>query len=87
MPDQFDSLNDGKGEGCAYRGRALIEMGTVMGEEPEKHVVEVDSDDLYRLHVSTGSKIMLLGPKVNQKMKCKKIWAKCTSKCWWDLTI
>ena len=51
MPDQFDSLNEGKGEGCAYRGRALIEMGTVMGEEPEKHVVEVDPDDLYRLHV------------------------------------
>ncbi|XP_075252802.1 myoferlin-like [Convolutriloba macropyga] len=50
MPDQFDSLNEGKGEGCAYRGRALVEMGTTIGELPDRHIEDVDNDDLFRLH-------------------------------------
>ncbi|XP_063717418.1 myoferlin-like isoform X4 [Symsagittifera roscoffensis] len=50
MPDQYESLNEGKGEGCAYRGRVLVELGTTIGELPDKHIADVDNDDLFRLH-------------------------------------
>ena len=55
MPDQYESLNEGKGEGCAYRGRVLVELGTTIGELPDKHIADVDNDDLFRLHVNTNT--------------------------------
>ncbi|XP_067657682.1 myoferlin-like isoform X1 [Haliotis asinina] len=63
LPDQYEDLNLGKGEGVAYRGRALVELVTQLGELPEQSIADINSDDIlrvqkflrrrkYRLHAS-----------------------------------
>ncbi|XP_013388295.1 dysferlin-like isoform X2 [Lingula anatina] len=52
MPDEYEHLNEGKrfeGEGCAYRGRLLIEMKTTVGELPEVPVEDLPNDDVLRV--------------------------------------
>ena len=34
--DDLDHLNKGKGIGCAFRGRALVELNTKLGEKPDE---------------------------------------------------
>ncbi|TRY55559.1 hypothetical protein DNTS_023156 [Danionella cerebrum] len=46
LPDPFDDLNLGKGEGAAYRGRILVELSTKLDGKPDKSVEEIPSDDL-----------------------------------------
>ncbi|EDV22851.1 uncharacterized protein TRIADDRAFT_58489 [Trichoplax adhaerens] len=43
--DEHEDLNDGKGEGCAYRGRALIELSTNVDDENDASVTEVTEED------------------------------------------
>ncbi|XP_062590633.1 dysferlin-like [Saccostrea cucullata] len=49
LPDEYDDLNLGKGEGVAYRGRALVEIQTLLGELPEIPVEDINNDDLLRV--------------------------------------
>ncbi|XP_061186415.1 myoferlin-like isoform X3 [Saccostrea echinata] len=49
LPDEYDDLNLGKGEGVAYRGRALVEIQTNLGELPEIPVEDINNDDLLRV--------------------------------------
>lgn len=49
LPDEFDDLNMGKGEGVAYRGRALLELKTKLGELPETSVESIPDDDLLKI--------------------------------------
>ncbi|XP_074642408.1 myoferlin-like [Tubulanus polymorphus] len=63
LPDEYDDLNLGKGEGVAYRGRVLVELATKLGEMPELDVEDLNNDFVlraakflrrrkYRLHVA-----------------------------------
>ena len=53
--NNLDHLNMGKGVGCAYRGRALIEIETKLGEtteegDPETKATQlVPTDDITKL--------------------------------------
>lgn len=38
-----------QGEGVAYRGRALVEMNTILGQLPEQNVVDIENDDVLRV--------------------------------------
>lgn len=49
LPDEYDDLNLGIGEGVAYRGRVLIELETKMDTQPTKLVEDVLSDDIVRV--------------------------------------
>ncbi|XP_014671407.1 PREDICTED: dysferlin-like [Priapulus caudatus] len=70
VPEEFNSLNLGEGEGCSYRGRLLVELNTQLGELPEQPVVDIANDDVlcvqsfmrrrhYRLHVAFLSATMV----------------------------
>lgn len=49
LPDEFDDLNIGVGQGVAYRGRALVELETKLDTQPAKMVEEVLNDDIIRV--------------------------------------
>ncbi|XP_018560298.1 dysferlin isoform X1 [Lates calcarifer] len=44
--DPHESLNLGKGEGVAYRGRVLLELTTKLVDKPEQRTEDIPSDDL-----------------------------------------
>ncbi|XP_072312686.1 myoferlin-like isoform X1 [Eucyclogobius newberryi] len=46
LPDPYEELNHGKGEGVAYRGRVLVELSTKLDEKKDKHVDCIPNDDL-----------------------------------------
>ncbi|XP_077062220.1 myoferlin isoform X8 [Siphateles boraxobius] len=46
LPDPYDDLNLGKGEGAAYRGRVLVELSTKLDGKSDKPVEEISSDDI-----------------------------------------
>ena len=41
-----------QGEGVAYRGRALVELQTILGEMPENMVTDISNEDQLRVQVS-----------------------------------
>uniref|UniRef100_A0A8C9RS37 Myoferlin n=1 Tax=Scleropages formosus TaxID=113540 RepID=A0A8C9RS37_SCLFO len=46
LPDPYDDLNYGKGEGVAYRGRVLVELSTKLDEKVDKNVDNIPNDDI-----------------------------------------
>ncbi|KAJ8268835.1 hypothetical protein COCON_G00114420 [Conger conger] len=44
--DPYEALNQGKGEGVAYRGRLLLELSTKLVDKMEHKVEDIPSDDL-----------------------------------------
>ncbi|XP_059025413.1 myoferlin isoform X1 [Mustela lutreola] len=47
FPDPYDELNNGKGEGVAYRGRILVELSTFLEKTPpDKKLEPISNDDL-----------------------------------------
>ncbi|XP_077992044.1 myoferlin-like isoform X14 [Glandiceps talaboti] len=50
LPDEYEDLNLGKGEGVAYRGRALVALETKLGEYPEIPVDEIHNHDVLAVH-------------------------------------
>ncbi|XP_056286626.1 myoferlin-like isoform X1 [Pseudoliparis swirei] len=46
LPDPYQDLNYGKGEGVAYRGRVLVELSTKMEGKADKTVDAIHSDDI-----------------------------------------
>uniref|UniRef100_A0A8C0ZG55 Dysferlin n=1 Tax=Cyanistes caeruleus TaxID=156563 RepID=A0A8C0ZG55_CYACU len=48
FPDPYETLNLGKGEGVAYRGRILVELETKLVEHMEQKVEEIPADDILR---------------------------------------
>ncbi|KAF6728418.1 Myoferlin [Oryzias melastigma] len=46
LPDPYEDLNFGKGEGVAYRGRILVELSTKLDEKAEKAIDNIHSDDI-----------------------------------------
>ncbi|CAL8071098.1 unnamed protein product [Calicophoron daubneyi] len=46
LPDKYDALNLGRGEGVAYRGRVLVELETELLEEPTQDSVAPLEPDL-----------------------------------------
>ncbi|KAK9529891.1 hypothetical protein VZT92_011440 [Zoarces viviparus] len=46
LPDPYQDLNHGKGEGAAYRGRVLVELSTKLEGEVDKPVDGINSDDI-----------------------------------------
>ncbi|XP_040034731.2 myoferlin [Gasterosteus aculeatus] len=46
LPDPYDELNFGKGQGVAYRGRVLVELSTQLDEKVDKNVDDISSDDI-----------------------------------------
>ncbi|XP_015759463.1 PREDICTED: dysferlin-like [Acropora digitifera] len=49
LPNQYDELNLGMGEGVAYRGRALIELQTKLDTQPEKLADDILNDDIIHI--------------------------------------
>ncbi|XP_066041221.1 dysferlin isoform X3 [Chamaea fasciata] len=49
FPDPYETLNLGKGEGVAYRGRILVELQTKLVEHMEQKVEEIPADDILRV--------------------------------------
>ena len=49
LPDEYDDLNKGYGEGCGYRGRALVEIKTKLGSDTAKPVQDIMSQELLRV--------------------------------------
>ncbi|CAM9284115.1 unnamed protein product, partial [Lampetra planeri] len=46
LPDPYEDLNFGKGEGVAYRGRVLVELSTQLDEKVDKKIDAISSDDI-----------------------------------------
>ncbi|XP_042357528.1 myoferlin [Plectropomus leopardus] len=46
LPDPYEELNIGKGEGVAYRGRVLVELSTQLDGKVDKNVDDISSDDI-----------------------------------------
>ncbi|XP_061765119.1 myoferlin isoform X3 [Nerophis ophidion] len=46
LPDPYEDLNYGKGEGVAYRGRVLVELSTKLEGKVDKTVDSISSDDI-----------------------------------------
>ncbi|XP_026170893.1 myoferlin isoform X4 [Mastacembelus armatus] len=46
LPDPYEDLNFGKGEGVAYRGRILVELSTKLEGKVDKTVDSISSDDI-----------------------------------------
>ncbi|MED6275788.1 hypothetical protein CHARACLAT_030021, partial [Characodon lateralis] len=46
LPDPYEELNFGNGEGVAYRGRVLIELSTQLDGKVDKNVDDICSDDI-----------------------------------------
>ncbi|KAG7226386.1 hypothetical protein INR49_013797 [Caranx melampygus] len=46
LPDPYEDLNFGKGEGVAYRGRILVELSTKLEGKVDKTVDSIQSDDI-----------------------------------------
>ncbi|XP_029933511.1 myoferlin-like isoform X2 [Myripristis murdjan] len=46
LPDPYEDLNYGKGEGVAYRGRVLVELSTKVEGKADKTVDSISSDDI-----------------------------------------
>uniref|UniRef100_A0A8D3D9M2 C2 domain-containing protein n=1 Tax=Scophthalmus maximus TaxID=52904 RepID=A0A8D3D9M2_SCOMX len=46
LPDPYEDLNHGKGEGVAYRGRILVELSTKLEGKVDKPVDSIHSDDI-----------------------------------------
>ncbi|XP_008936232.1 PREDICTED: dysferlin-like, partial [Merops nubicus] len=49
FPDPYETLNLGKGEGVAYRGRILLELQTKLVEHVEQKVEDISADDILRV--------------------------------------
>ncbi|KFP17882.1 Dysferlin, partial [Egretta garzetta] len=49
FPDPYETLNLGKGEGVAYRGRVLVELETKLVEHVEQKVEDISADDILRV--------------------------------------
>ncbi|XP_064007293.1 dysferlin isoform X1 [Pogoniulus pusillus] len=49
FPDPYETLNLGKGEGVAYRGRVLVELETKVVEHVEQKVEDISADDILRV--------------------------------------
>ncbi|XP_042364022.1 myoferlin-like isoform X2 [Plectropomus leopardus] len=46
LPDPYEDLNYGKGEGVAYRGRVLVELSTKLEGKADKTVDSIPNDDI-----------------------------------------
>uniref|UniRef100_A0A8C7GXA1 Myoferlin n=1 Tax=Oncorhynchus kisutch TaxID=8019 RepID=A0A8C7GXA1_ONCKI len=46
LPDPYEELNFGKGEGVAYRGRVLIELSTQLDGKADRKLDNISSDDI-----------------------------------------
>uniref|UniRef100_A0A8C4GJ44 Myoferlin like n=1 Tax=Dicentrarchus labrax TaxID=13489 RepID=A0A8C4GJ44_DICLA len=46
LPDPYEELNFGKGEGVAYRGRVLVELSSQLDGKADKNVDDISSDDI-----------------------------------------
>ncbi|XP_036430127.1 myoferlin isoform X1 [Colossoma macropomum] len=46
LPDPYEELNLGKGEGVAYRGRVLIELATRLDDKVDKKLDDLSNDDI-----------------------------------------
>ncbi|XP_069547483.1 myoferlin isoform X1 [Brachyistius frenatus] len=46
LPDPYEDLNYGKGEGVAYRGRILVELSTKLEGKADKTVDSIPNDDI-----------------------------------------
>ncbi|KAM9365202.1 myoferlin isoform 2-T2 [Pholidichthys leucotaenia] len=46
LPDPYEQLNLGNGDGVAYRGRVLVEMSTQLDGKVDKSVDDISSDDI-----------------------------------------
>ena len=49
LPDEYDNLNKGYGEGCGYRGRALVEIKTKLGTHTAKPAENIMAQELVRV--------------------------------------
>uniref|UniRef100_A0A3Q3DZR5 Myoferlin like n=1 Tax=Labrus bergylta TaxID=56723 RepID=A0A3Q3DZR5_9LABR len=46
LPDPYEELNFGKGEGVAYRGRVLVELSTQLDGKVDKSLDDISNDDI-----------------------------------------
>ncbi|XP_066277223.1 dysferlin-like isoform X3 [Branchiostoma lanceolatum] len=74
LPDEFDDLNLGKGEGVAYRGRVMVELRTILGElpDPKQSVVDITPEELMVVEgFQRCRKYRLLGIFMDASMICE----------------
>ncbi|KAJ3610380.1 hypothetical protein NHX12_022472 [Muraenolepis orangiensis] len=46
LPEPYQELNTGKGEGVAYRGRVLVQLSSKLDEKVDKRVDDLSTDDI-----------------------------------------
>ncbi|XP_054456803.1 myoferlin [Anoplopoma fimbria] len=46
LPDPYEELNFGRGEGVAYRGRVLVELSTQLDRKVDENLDDISSDDI-----------------------------------------
>ncbi|XP_077469193.1 myoferlin-like isoform X2 [Stigmatopora argus] len=46
LPDPYQELNLGKGEGAAYRGRVLVQLSTMLDGKVDTNIEDMSSDDI-----------------------------------------
>ncbi|XP_041645504.1 myoferlin [Cheilinus undulatus] len=46
LPDPYEELNFGKGEGVAYRGRVFVELSTQLDGKVDKNLDDISNDDI-----------------------------------------
>lgn len=75
LPDKYEALNLGKGDGCAYRGRVLLELTTQLSDNNEVglSVSPINEDVLTRVSVSMTIKLILFWGYVSEISPPKEI--------------
>lgn len=78
---------DWQGEGVAYRGRALVEIQTTLGELPEVPVEEINNDDILRVQVSPPGCISQLKNTTYLWIAAELLYSLCKQIFYMDLCI
>ncbi|TSK22735.1 Myoferlin [Bagarius yarrelli] len=86
LPDPYEELNLGQGEGVAYRGRVLIELSTQLNDKLDKKVDDISSDDILVVQQAniTTLKTAILAKITETRLA--EIWLKLISQLIEDLT-
>lgn len=78
---------DWQGEGVAYRGRALLEIQTTLGELPEVPVEDINNDDILRVQVSPPDVSVRLKYHLPDNYCWTVLYSLCKQICYMDESL